>query len=101
MVAEAQVEHFYLFSDEPDWVAQNLELRYPHTIVSHNTGLQSHWDLWLMEQCQHHIIANSSFSWWGAWLDPRSDKQVIAPARWFLGKDVPSSAILPPEWTTL
>lgn len=101
MVTEAQVEHFYLFSDEPEWVAQNLELRYPHTIVSHNTGLQSHWDLWLMKQCRHHIIANSSFSWWGAWLDPRSDKQVIAPARWFQGKDVPSSAILPPEWTAL
>ncbi len=92
------VQHFFIFSDDPVWVKENIRLPYPTTHVSHNTGSDGHWDLWLMKQCDHHIIANSSFSWWGAWLNTSPTKQVIGPARWFQGRDLPSSAILPPTW---
>lgn len=93
------VEHFFVFSDEPEWAAEHLPLPRPATIVSHNTGRNAHWDLFLMKHCHHHIIANSSFSWWGAWLNERPDKVVIAPATWFAGSGTPSSAIIPPTWT--
>jgi hypothetical protein len=53
-----------------------------------------------MSLCRHHIIANSTFSWWGAWLNPRRDKQVFAPARW-LGFDTTKLAVYCPEWTLL
>ncbi len=92
------VDHFFVFSDDPEWVRANIHLPQATTYVDHNTGRDGHWDLWLMKHCAHHIIANSSFSWWGAWLDPSPHKQVIAPARWFQGEDLPSSAILPPTW---
>jgi hypothetical protein len=68
--------------------------------VGHNDAGSAHEDLRLMSLCRHHIIADSAFSWWGAWLNPYCDKQVIAPARW-LGYDTASSAIAGPEWTLL
>jgi hypothetical protein len=101
LVREQGVEHFFLFSDEPEWVTAKLPLPYPHTIVSHNRGRDSHWDLHLMRHCTHHIRANSSFSWWGAWLDSNASKVVIAPGQWFQGNATPASEILPPEWTVL
>ena len=73
--------HFYLFSELPD-VARNL-IHLPNeriTLVDHNNGDENAYaDLWLMTQCQHFITANSSFSWWGAWLAENIDKQIITP----------------------
>jgi hypothetical protein len=57
-------------------------------------------DLRLMSICQHHIIANSSFSWWGAWLNPNQSKIVIAPKKWFSGKAQPLT-LIPPDWILL
>lgn len=74
--------HFIIFSDDQAWVRQNLQLPYPVTFVEGNQGQDSHKDMQLMSHCDHHIIANSSFSWWGAWLNPSLDKIVIAPDRW-------------------
>ncbi len=89
------------FSDDPHWVSQFLQPRYPGMVlVDHNKGVESYNDMRLMSMCQHHVIANSSFSWWGAWLNPSPDKVVIAPARWFAdGRD--SRGLIPDSWETM
>ena len=90
--------HFFIFSDDPGWVRENLSLPDRTTIVDHNDGNNPHEDLRLMRSCKHHIIANSSFSWWGAWLQPDKRKIVIAPARWFRGSSINADSLLPAEW---
>lgn len=75
--------HFFVFSDDVNWVKENLNLKCPFTLVSSSQVLKDYEELHLMSRCRHHVIANSSFSWWGAWLNSRSDKRVIAPKQWF------------------
>jgi hypothetical protein len=79
--------HFFIFSDDISWVQENLKIDFPHQHVKHNLGAASYNDMRLMSMCKHHIIANSSFSWWGAWLNPHPDKLVIAPKQWFANKN--------------
>jgi hypothetical protein len=93
--------HFYFFSDDTQWVSQNLILpNKSYTLVQHNTGIESWQDMALMSKCKHHIIANSSFSWWGAWLNPDKEKIVIAPQNWFNTKTdyFDDSDIVPHDW---
>jgi len=99
-VERAGVDHFFVFSDEPERATQRLRLPRPMTVVHHNSGTQAHWDLWLMRQCRHHIIANSSFSWWGAWLNSTPDNLVVAPRHWFADPGI-THDLLPPTWTAL
>ena len=70
---------FFIFSDDIAWVKDNLKMDFPCHYVDHNVGAESYNDMCLMSMCSHHIIANSSFSWWGAWLNPNPEKIVIAP----------------------
>lgn len=74
--------HFFVISDDPEWCRENIKLDYPTTFVDHIPGT-GHEDMNLMSRCEHHIIANSTFSWWGAWLNPNPNKIVIAPVQWF------------------
>lgn len=97
LVEQRGVDHFHIFTDTPEIVRNTLQLPFPHTVIAHNTGAAAAWDLWLMRQARHHIVANSSFSWWGAWLDPRPDKVVIAPRIWLAGDPRPND-IIPPTW---
>lgn len=71
-----------VFTDDPAWVRANLELPADSVFISEHTGSAVE-DLILMSRCSHHVTANSSFSWWGAWLNPKPDKVVVTPARWF------------------
>lgn len=88
----------FFFSDDPDWVRANLHTQQPHVFVQ-STGPDADVDdLQLMSLCHHHIIANSSFSWWGAWLDPRPDKVVMAPQNWFANKPWRTQDLLPASW---
>ncbi len=88
---------FFIFSDDPTWVKNNLKIEFPCQYIDHNQGAESYNDMRLMSLCQHHIIANSSFSWWGAWLNPGIDKIVVAPQKWFANaNDV--SDLVPSEW---
>ena len=74
--------HYFIFSDDFEWVKENLNPPDPFEFVTHNGAERDFEDLWLMSQCRHAIIANSSFSWWGAWLNENPGKVVIAPADW-------------------
>jgi hypothetical protein len=71
-----------VFTDDPAWVRANLGLPADSVFVSEHTRSAVE-DLILMSRCSHHITANSSFSWWGAWLNPKPDKVVVTPSRWF------------------
>ncbi|HBG06022.1 MAG: hypothetical protein A2075_15665 [Geobacteraceae bacterium GWC2_58_44] len=97
MASSLQAPHFFVFSDDSDWVAANLKLQHPTTFVSHNQG-RGYEDLRLMSLCRHHIIANSSFSWWGAWLNPSPDKIVCAPGRWFNEMPANTCDLIPQGW---
>lgn len=93
---------FFVFSDDQDWVRHHLPL--PDTAVYvQNTGPTADVaDLILMSRCQHHIIANSSFSWWGAWLNPNPNKLVIAPKNWYKNKPTwDTKDLIPSTWITL
>ena len=68
------------------------------TVVDLNGPLDAHLDLTLMAACRHFLIANSSLSWWGAWLGAYVGKKVIAPARWFLTEDKDTRDLLPDCW---
>lgn len=73
---------FFIFSDDPDWVRRNFEINYPVQTVSNNDETTDFLDIELMRRCDHHVIANSTFSWWGAWLNSSTDKIVVAPTPW-------------------
>jgi len=90
--------HFFIFSDDPDWVAKNLDLDFPTTLVVHNGIERDYEDMRLMSMCQHNIIANSSFSWWGAWLNANPDKLIFAPRQWFQNEAIDASDIIPSGW---
>jgi len=92
---------FYIFSDEPEWARENIKLEFPVYVVDVNGPDACYEDLRLMSGCRHHIIANSSFSWWGAWLNPRKDRIVIAPRRWFNKSDADTRDICPDEWVRM
>lgn len=72
-----------VFSNDIEWCRQNLDFKgLPVFFATHNTGSDSYKDMALMSKCSHNIIANSSFSWWSAWLNSNPDKTVIAPKNW-------------------
>lgn len=90
--------HLFVFSDEPDWVKRYLKSNCPVTYIDFNGRDKAYEDLRLMSLCKHHIIANSSFSWWGAWLCQYPDKTVYAPAKWFNGDSINTKDLLPDGW---
>lgn len=90
--------HFYIFSDDMNWARENIRLKYPQTFVDINYGKESYNDMHLMSACKHNVIANSTFSWWGAWLNKNSNKIVIAPDVWLKDGGLWGENILPKEW---
>jgi len=98
---KAAVQELFLFSDDAEWVKQQLKFNLPSTHIVHNTGKSSFEDLRLMSLCKHTIIANSSFSWWAAWLNLNKNKVVIAPKVWIADKRVDTKDVLPINWNRL
>jgi hypothetical protein len=81
VAARAAGAHVFVFCDDNAWARANLKLAMPHTFVTHNFP-DFYEDLRLMTHCKHHVIPNSTFSWWAAWLADKPGKIVVAPGRW-------------------
>jgi hypothetical protein len=93
------VEHpsVYMFTDDPGWVQVNYRLSNFQYVDVHQEAS----NIFLMSQCRHHIIANSSFSWWGAWLGEVNNHIVVAPERWFDQGPKDTQDIVPDWWVKL
>jgi hypothetical protein len=88
---------FFIFSDDIDWVRNNLKTNLPTVFVS-RPEIKDFEELIIMSKCKNNIIANSTFSWWGAWLNQNPNKVVIAPKRWNNKFQKEYNNLLPPEW---
>jgi len=94
---------FFVFSDDIDWTRRNIDIPFPATYVTWNQDSKAAYlDLHLMSQCKHNILANSTFSWWGAWLNDNAEKKVIYPKRWFSpGVCIDTVDLFPGRWVSL
>lgn len=92
---------FFVFSDDIRFARENLPKAMDAIFVDHNDPSSAHQDLRLMSSCDHHIIANSTLSWWGAWLNPSAEKMVVAPKHWGVGRLEHYPDLLPPSWTLI
>lgn len=92
----------FFFSDDIEWVKiQFKDIPYPKIFIDHNIKSDSWKDMFLMSSCNHNIIANSSFSWWAAWLNDNPDKIIIAPEKWFNDEENKTTDLIPEEWIRL
>lgn len=91
---------FFVFSDDLAWSRENLPLGDDAVFVEGNAEAPE-MDIFLMAVCRAHVIANSSFSWWGAWLATTDAPLVIAPDPWFDSPDVSAVDLIPASWQTL
>lgn len=92
---------FYIITDDPEWARNELTLPVATKVIDHNLGKTDNEDFRLMTYCKHFIIANSSFSWWGAWLAFNPEKIVIAPKKWFKIDNFPPEDRIPEDWVRL
>jgi hypothetical protein len=90
--------HFYIFSDDIEWAKNNLHISGNITFIDKSFNLTDVDEMYLMSQCHHNIIANSSFSWWGAWLNKNDNKIVIAPNKWFNNEPQNTQDLIPSNW---
>jgi hypothetical protein len=97
IIEKVKDPYFIIFSDDINWLNKNFIIPYKMKIVDNNGLDNSYEDMHLMSQCKHNIIANSSFSWWAAWLNPNPDKIVIAPKKW-VNLDLDTSDLIPHGW---
>jgi hypothetical protein len=98
IVERVALPRFFVFSDDPRWAVENLRLEWPTTYVTHNDASKAYEDLRLMSSCKHNIIANSSFSWWAAWLNPNPGKIVFAPRKWLNDPTYDTRDLVPRTW---
>jgi hypothetical protein len=89
---------FFIFSDDPQHIRHYFN-GFDYILINENKGNNSYMDMQLMSLCNHHIIAKSSFSWWGAWLNNKPNKVVVAPSNWYNNAD--TNDIIPPDWIQL
>ncbi|MDR2831129.1 MAG: alpha-1,2-fucosyltransferase [Methanobrevibacter sp.] len=90
---------YYIFSNDPEWVKDNIKIDYPTVFITHNGIDKDYEDLRLISNCKHFIISNSTFHWWGAWLSSNINKIVIAPDPWY--NTYMNKSIIPNNWIKL
>jgi len=100
MLDQIDEPDLFVFSDDPEWAKRNIKTDAKITFIEHNS-YKSYEDLRLMTNCRHHIIANSTFSWWGAWLSQNREKIVIAPKKWFNTDKLDANDLIPVSWHIL
>ena len=88
---------YFIFSDDMEWVKKNFSFNYDKVYVDVNDINHPHIDLELMKNCKHNIIANSTLSWWAAWLNKNTQKIVITPEKW-LNKSINFDDLIPESW---
>ncbi|MGH7156946.1 MAG: alpha-1,2-fucosyltransferase [Candidatus Saccharimonadales bacterium] len=101
LVESVDRPELFVFSDDIQWCKDHLKFKLTTTFIDSNSPNNGVEDMRLMSACRHNIIANSSFSWWGAWLNQNPDKIVYAPRAWFRKKDGSLDDRLPPDWIRL
>jgi hypothetical protein len=99
--ARVAAPHLFVFSDDHEWCRKQMDFGLPTTFVDANSPDRGYRDMQLMARCRHHIVANSSFSWWGAWLSTWPEKIVIAPRRWFASSEHDTRDLIPERWLRL
>ena len=92
-----RTNHFFIFSDDLEWIRDNFKFLKQFTVVSFHEAESDIYEMYLMSICQDHIIANSSFSWWGAWLNSSPHKRVVVPKKWF-ENDLNTADSIPDNW---
>jgi hypothetical protein len=96
--AKVKGAKLFVFSDEPAWARAKMPFLGRATFVSANPPEAPEQDLRLMSACRHFVLANSSFSWWGAWLGEGAGSQILAPPRWFHDKSKDARDLVPERW---
>ena len=92
---------FFIFTDDLDWIYKNNLIKSNYVFVNINQKINSFLDMQLMSLCKVNIIANSSFSWWGAWLNNNIDKTIFAPKDWFSDKSINTESLIPKTWNKI
>ncbi len=90
--------NIFVFTNDTVWARENLSFDVPTLFVEGNDEDNGYIDMYLMSLCQHNIIANSTFSWWGAWLNANPEKKVITPRKWFNTDELNNNDIIPESW---
>lgn len=96
-----EINKAYIFSDDIEWVKANLHLDGGTEYVSGERTSSAIEDFYLISQCKHQVIANSTFSWWAAWLNPNPGKIVIAPKKWYNNAPYDTRDLIPDNWITM
>jgi hypothetical protein len=95
--SKENIDRLFIFSDDIDWVKKNIHFDYDVTFIEGNGPDYQH--QYLMSQCKHNIISNSTFSWWAAWLNKNLDKIICVPSRWFADDMRSDDIYIPNSWT--
>ena len=93
------IDKIYVFSDDIKWCEQNINFDIPTVFVGEKyAGKKGEGHMYLMSKAKNFIIANSIFSWWGAWLSGHKNKIIVCPKRWFPDASIDTNDLIPKEW---